>query len=179
MKQTFLLANNFCNSSDMCHERQMLLYILGMGCAKKHSLCKETSFGCSEHPKELWKGFVWWSNHHFLTLFFKTEALSHIIWQKSTCQIIFYFKIICFYLRICSGFQTVVIKKKKNLHITDEISKKYCDKCFEKKQPFSYLFPLITQEKGDIPEDNIPEIDAKECMILQGTDMPVKPMSTR
>lgn len=70
-------------------------------------------------------------------------------------------------------------KKKKNLHITDEISKKYCDKCFEKKQPFSYLFPLITQEKGDIPEDNIPEIDAKECMILQGTDMPVKPMSTR
>lgn len=35
MKQSFLSANNFYNSSEMCHERQMLLYILGMGYAKK------------------------------------------------------------------------------------------------------------------------------------------------
>lgn len=40
------------------------------------------------------------------------------------------------------------------------MNKKYCDKCFENKESFSYLFPLTTQEKGDIPEDNIPEINA-------------------
>lgn len=45
------------------------------------------------------------------------------------------------------------------LHITDEINKKYCDKCFENKESFSYLFPLATQEKGDIPEDNITEMN--------------------
>lgn len=40
------------------------------------------------------------------------------------------------------------------------MNKKYCDKYFENKESFSYLFPLTTQEQGGIPEDNIPEINA-------------------
>jgi len=39
------------------------------------------------------------------------------------------------------------------------MNKKYY-KCFENKESFSCLFPLTTQEQGDIPEDNIPKINA-------------------